>query len=140
MQDVLEHVANPKEFLTSFSFFLKKTGFLFLTFPNASSYRAKIFKTKWRMITPLNHINFFSKKSITRLLGDCGYKLISAKAVSVVDLKKLTKSILKLPIIIILDLIKLDFHKVIRKISEIIINIIDLFSGDQMHVIAIKND
>ena len=117
---------------------MKKSGHLFLTFPNASSYRAKIFKSKWRMVAPLSHINYFSKESISRLLEDCGFIAISIKPVSMVIFKKLIKSILRLPIVIILDLIKFDLLKAIRRISEILVNIIDFFSGDQMHVIAVK--
>ena len=140
IHDVLEHVSNPKEFLMRFSFFLKKSGLLFLAFPNASSYRAKILKNKWRMISPLNHVNFFSKKSSNQMLEECGFRIISNKAVSEVSLKKLLKNIIKLPFLIILDLMKLNIQKIVNRLCEIIINIIDLISGDQTHIVAIKND
>ena len=105
IQDVLEHVANPINFLKQFSFFLKKSGYIFLTFPNASSYRAKIFKSRWRMVAPLSHVNYFTKKSIKMLLEDCGFQPIIVKPVSMVVLKKLIRSIIRLPIVIILDLL-----------------------------------
>jgi len=140
ISDVLEHVSNPKEFLMSFTFLLKKSGLLFLAFPNASSYRAKILKNKWRMISPLNHVNFFSRKSSTRMLEDSGFKIISHKAFSEVNIKKLLKNIIKLPFLIILDLMKLNIQKAVRRLFETIINIIDLIYGDQTHIIAIKND
>ena len=140
ISDVLEHVSNPKEFLRDFSFFLKKSGLLFLAFPNGSSYRAKILKNKWRMILPLNHINFFSKESSTKMLEDCGFKIISNKAYSEVNLKKLLKNMIKLPFLIILDLMKLNIQKAVRRLCEAILNLIDLISGDQTHIVAIKND
>ncbi len=138
LHDVLEHVSNPVEFLKKFALFQKKPSLLFLAFPNVSSFRFKIFKKKWRMVQPLAHINFFSKNSAKLLLEKCGYEPIIIKSVSFVIVKKLIKSILKLPITIIYDLIKFKFKSALCRIPEIIINIFDLISGDEMHVIAKK--
>ena len=40
--------------------------------------------------------------------------------------------------VLILDLIKFDFRKAIKSIPEILVNFIDLISGDQIKVIAVK--
>ena len=138
LHDVLEHVSNPVAFLKRFSKFQKNSDLLFLAFPNVSSFRFKIFKTKWRMIEPLAHINFFSKKSTKKLLEKCGYEPVIIRPVSFVIFRKLLKSILRLPITILFDLLKLDFKLAAGRIPEIIINILDLISGDEMHVVAKK--
>ena len=74
------------------------------------------------------------------MLEDSGFKIISHKAFSEVNIKKLLKNIIKLPFLIILDLMKLNIQKAVRRLFETIINIIDLIYGDQTHIIAIKND
>ena len=63
---------------------------------------------------------------------------IIIKPVSFVIFKKLIKSILKLPLTIIFDLVKFKFKQATCRIPEIIINIFDLILGDEMHVIAKK--
>ena len=138
MHDVLEHVVDPTKFLKKFSILQKKSGKLFLSFPNADSLRAKLFKSKWRMVVPLTHINFFSKESTKKLLENCGYEPIYIKPVSLVVFRKLIRSIIRLPMVLILDLIKFDFRKAIKRIPEILVNCIDLISGDQIKVIAVK--
>ena len=50
----------------------------------------------------------------------------------------LIRSIIRLPMVLILDLIKFDFRKAIKRIPEILVNCIDLISGDQIKVIAVK--
>ena len=138
LHDVLEHVSDPVVFLKKFSKFQKNSDLLFLAFPNVSSFRFKIFKTKWRMVEPLAHINFLSKKSTKKLLEKCGYEPVIIKPVSFVIFRKLLRSILRLPITILFDLLKLDFKLAAGRIPEIIINILDLISGDEMHVVAKK--
>ena len=136
--DVLEHISDPLSFLKKFSKFQTMGDKLFLSYPNSNSFKAKILKTKWSMVAPLAHLNFFSINSTKLLLEKCGYHPLIIKETSFVILKKLIRSIIRLPITIILDLLNFEILNAFRRIIEIFLNILDLFRGDQMNVVAIK--
>ena len=136
--DVLEHVADPLSFLKEFSKFQNKGDKLFLAYPNASSFKAKIFKTNWAMVAPLAHLNFFSINSTKILLEQCGYKPLVIKETSLVIFRKLIRSIIRLPITISLDLLNFKILNPFKRILEIFLNILDLIKGDQMNVVGIK--
>ena len=138
MSDVLEHVPNPLLFLKKFSIFQNKGGMLFLSYPNANSFKAKILKTNWSMVVPLAHLNFFSINSTKILLEKSGYLPIIIRETSFVIFKKLILSIIRLPITITLDLLNLRILNPFKRIIEIFLNIADLIRGDQMNVIGIK--
>ena len=136
--DILEHVVDPVSFLKKFSGQQSKGDKLFLAYPNSSSFNARILKGKWRMVAPLSHLNFFSISSTKILLERCGYKPLIIKETSFVYIKKLVRSILRLPITFTLDLFSLKFSQAFKRFPEILFNILDLLKGDQMLVIAIK--
>jgi hypothetical protein len=136
--DVLEHVVDPVSILKKFSKQQKSGDKLFLAYPNSSSFKAQIQKTKWNMITPLGHLNFFSIKSTRVLLTKCGYHPYLVKETTFVVLKKLLRSIIRLPVTFLLDILNLRILCAFKRIPEIILNILDLIKGDQLHVIGIK--
>ena len=136
--DVLEHIVDPISFLKEFSKFQKKGDKLFLTYPNSSSFKAKILKTNWSMVSPLAHLNFFSVNSTKILLQECGYNPLIIKETSLVVFRKLIRSIVRLPITIVLDLLNFKILNPFKRIIEIFLNILDLIKGDQMNVIGIK--
>lgn len=138
IHDVLEHVIDPVTFLKRFSKFQKKTGKVFLAYPNSDSFKAKLLKTKWLMIEPLGHLNFFSKKSTKIMLEKCGYETLVIKATSFVILRKLLRSIARLPITLIIDLFKMNFIQAFMRFPEILLNILDIINGEQFNVIGIK--
>ena len=136
--DVLEHVSDPLLFLKRFSKFQTKGDKLFLSYPNSNSFKAKILKTNWPMVAPLAHLNFFSINSTKILLEECGYHPLVIKETSFVILRKLVRSIARLPITIIVDLLNFKFLNAFKRIMEIFLNILDLIRGDQMNVVGIK--
>ena len=90
------------------------------------------------MVVPLAHINFFSKKSLKLALEKSNFEVKHLSNFSLVDPKRLIKNFIKLPTKILLDLIKLDIKSIFSRISEFLLNILDLLNGDQMKVVAIK--
>tara|TARA_B100000768_G_scaffold120431_1_gene111418 strand:- start:303 stop:1205 length:903 start_codon:yes stop_codon:yes gene_type:complete len=137
-ENILEHTIDPLSILKKFSKFQKTGDKLFLSYPNASSFAAKILKTKWSMVAPLAHLNFFSINSTKILLKKCGYEPQFIRETSLVNFKKLLRHIVRLPITLTLDLLNLRFLKAQKRIIEIFLNVLDLIKGDQMNVIAIK--
>ena len=138
MLDVLEHSTNPIKLLKSISKKHKISGKLFLSYPNSDSFKSKILRTKWPMVSPLAHINFFSKKSTLIMLKKCGYEPILIKSYSFVIFRRLFRNTIKLPFKIIIDILKFNFLNIFKRLYELILNILDLMNGDQMKVVAKK--
>ncbi len=79
MWDVLEHIDNCDEVVEKCFSMLKKGGYLILQVPQIDSYIAKKQKEEWQAMG-LDHVNYFSRKTITELLEKKGFKVIKIKS------------------------------------------------------------
>lgn len=79
MWDVLEHIDKADEFLAKCSKLTKHGGYLILQVPQIDSYFAKRHKDNWKMMG-LDHVNYFSKKTITQILANHGYEVQKIKS------------------------------------------------------------
>lgn len=79
MWDVLEHIDRADLFIQKCSHLTRKDGILVLQVPQIDSYFAKRHQDKWKMMG-LDHVNYFSKKTITLLLEKYGYKVEKIKS------------------------------------------------------------
>jgi len=77
--DVLEHIDKVDEFVAKIARINKPNGFLVLQVPQIDSYIAKRKKEQWKMMG-LDHVNYFSKKTITQLLSNHGYEVQKIKS------------------------------------------------------------
>lgn len=77
LYDVLEHVPNLKIFLKEIYRILKPNGLLVIQSPNIESYAYSLLKISWNWLLVPNHLWHFSKKSITKLLGENGFNVIN---------------------------------------------------------------
>ena len=136
--DVLEHLVDPIEMLKKVNSKIKKGGKIFLTYPHSESFKSKILKDRWSMVSPLAHIHYFSKKSTKIMLEKAGYKILVIKDYSFVELRRLIRNIIKLPIFVLKDIFKLNFKNISYRFIELFLNILDLINGDQLKVIAKK--
>jgi len=72
---VFEHLEKPKETLEIISKILKKNGLLILTFPNISSWQAKLFKGNWYHLDPPRHLIFFNPENFIKIMDTLGFAL-----------------------------------------------------------------
>lgn len=79
MWDVLEHIDKADVFLEKCSKLTKNGGYLILQVPQIDSYFAKRHKANWKMMG-LDHVNYFSKETITRILENHGYEVMKIKS------------------------------------------------------------
>ena len=79
MWDVLEHIDKADEFLAKCSKLTKPDGYLFLQVPQIDSYFAKRHKDNWKMMG-LDHVNYFGKQTITKILERNGYEVVKIKS------------------------------------------------------------
>lgn len=77
--DVLEHIDKADTFIEKCAKLTQTNGFLVLQVPQIDSYFAKRHKDKWKMMG-LDHVNYFSKKTITQLLSKYGYEVQTIKS------------------------------------------------------------
>jgi 2-polyprenyl-3-methyl-5-hydroxy-6-metoxy-1,4-benzoquinol methylase len=79
MWDVLEHIDKADIFLEKCSRLTRTGGLMVLQVPQIDSFFAKRHKDNWKMMG-LDHVNYFSKKTITMLLEKYGYKVETIKS------------------------------------------------------------
>jgi 2-polyprenyl-3-methyl-5-hydroxy-6-metoxy-1,4-benzoquinol methylase len=74
MWDVLEHIDRADDFIEKIGKLQDEKGILVLQVPQIDSYFAKKYRDKWKMMG-LDHVNYFSKDTITRMLNRYGYEV-----------------------------------------------------------------
>jgi 2-polyprenyl-3-methyl-5-hydroxy-6-metoxy-1,4-benzoquinol methylase len=79
MWDVLEHINEPEKAVQKVYSMLKPGGYFVLQVPQIDSKVAKRQKQNWSMMS-LEHINYFSKKTVKTLLEKNGFELVKYKS------------------------------------------------------------
>jgi len=79
MFDTIEHLLQPSLFIKKISNQLKDGGGLVVTTGDISSWIARFSGAKWRMIVPPLHVYYYSRVTITRLLEQYGFKILSIR-------------------------------------------------------------
>lgn len=77
--DVLEHIDDPRSFLLNCARLQESGGLLVIQVPQINSVIARLTGRKWKMLG-LDHVNYFSPKTLRLLLSQCGYEVQSVKA------------------------------------------------------------
>ncbi|MBC8186035.1 class I SAM-dependent methyltransferase [candidate division KSB1 bacterium] len=77
--DVLEHIDNCDEMIEKCSRMVKEDGIIVIQVPQIDSYFAKRHKEKWKMMG-LDHVNYFSKNTIKKLLEQYGFEVHKIKS------------------------------------------------------------
>ncbi len=77
--DVLEHIDEADQIIMKASKLIKTGGFLFIQVPQIDSFFAKLLKDKWWAMG-LDHVNYFSHKTIRKLLASHGFVVRGVKS------------------------------------------------------------
>lgn len=80
MWDVIEHVPDPLEALTSARRLLAPRGRLFLSTPDTGSLSARLLGRRWHYIDPIQHIALFNRQNLEELLGRAGFKVTAKRS------------------------------------------------------------
>ncbi len=67
MNHVLEHIEDPRKFLSEVHRILKPGGIMVVALPNFASISARVLKTKWASLQPQEHIWHFTPNSLAKL-------------------------------------------------------------------------
>jgi SAM-dependent methyltransferase len=78
LRGVIEHFSDPVSVLKKCCQLLKPGGSLFITAtPAGDSFAFNVYREKWTLFTPFEHIHFFSVKLLTRILSCYDMALVS---------------------------------------------------------------
>lgn len=90
--DVIEHLSDPIAVIKRLLPLAAQDARMYFSFPNCSSLRARMFRESWRMVRPLGHIHYFSKRSAREAFNRCGLHIDRMKASDLAELKNCFKS------------------------------------------------
>ena len=71
---LIEHLNDPRGFLTEINRILKDNGYVFITTPNISGFQSRIFGSRWRSAI-FDHLYLFSVRTLSKLLENTGFKI-----------------------------------------------------------------
>lgn len=77
MWDVIEHLQNPQDFVKKAYNELAPNGRIYITTGDIGAMLPTIQKQKWRMIHPPSHLQYFSSKTLCKLLENQGFTIQS---------------------------------------------------------------
>ena len=98
LADVIEHVRSPKEFLTRVKNLVKPGGTIFLAVPSLDSLSSRLMGRYW-MEFKLEHLFYFDRNTMTRLLTDCGFRHITeAPGVKMLSLHYIVSHFRRFPV------------------------------------------
>jgi len=76
MWDVLEHVPDPTKHMIEVNRILPPGGLVVIGTPNLDHTRFKMQRENWRHLKPAEHIFYFMKSNISRLLDKTGFDVV----------------------------------------------------------------
>jgi len=79
MNDVVEHLHDPREAIRKVGKVIEKGGVLFMVTPDVGSVPARMLRGKWYHIKPNEHLVYFSRKTIRKLLEDAGFVVVEMR-------------------------------------------------------------
>jgi 2-polyprenyl-3-methyl-5-hydroxy-6-metoxy-1,4-benzoquinol methylase len=77
MNDVIEHLLNPRKVLIKCNKLMNKNGIMFLSTPNIEGESFKLLRDGWQFIGPTEHLYYFSADTILRLLDKTGFRVLA---------------------------------------------------------------
>ena len=73
---VIEHLVEPRSELTEIRRILKPSGLLLFSIPNSGCWEPCFFRSYWYAYEVPRHLNYFTTRSIRRLLKECGFETV----------------------------------------------------------------
>lgn len=77
--DIVEHVQDPKRFLSQIFDILVPGGVLALSTPDTGHFLRYVMGSRWPMLQPMQHTYLFSKPGMADLLKRCGFVNVQVK-------------------------------------------------------------
>jgi SAM-dependent methyltransferase len=78
MLDVIEHLDRPADTLRLLASFLRPNGVVMISTGDWGSAVARVMGRRWRLMTPPQHLFFFSRRTLTGMLEKAGFEVLSS--------------------------------------------------------------
>jgi SAM-dependent methyltransferase len=79
MLDVIEHLKNPAETLAAVVPYMSPEAVLLITTGDWESLCSRLMGRSWRLMTPPQHLSFFSRRSLRLLLDRLGFEVLECR-------------------------------------------------------------
>ncbi len=76
LNDVIEHLVDPRQALQSIHTMLRPNGVLFLSTPDAGALVARWSGASWVHLKPIEHLLYFERRSLNNLLRETGFEVL----------------------------------------------------------------
>lgn len=88
--EVVEHLSDPRPELESVARSIRPGGACYLTTPNFDSLSRRVLRERWRIISYPEHLNYFTTRTLTRLIEATGFRRasIATSGLSVAELRR----------------------------------------------------
>jgi 2-polyprenyl-3-methyl-5-hydroxy-6-metoxy-1,4-benzoquinol methylase len=73
--EVIEHINNPKEEVSTIHSLMRKGGLFYCTTPNFNSLMRYYLKTNYNVITYPEHLSYYTKRTLDKLMNEQGFLL-----------------------------------------------------------------
>jgi SAM-dependent methyltransferase len=77
MWDVIEHFSDPDAVFQKLNDLLKPNGLVIFTYPNPSSWPAKLMGKRWWVLVPDEHLFFYPESLLIEWIGRFGFRCVS---------------------------------------------------------------
>jgi len=77
--DVIEHLTDLQANMAMLHSLLEDDGIVVLVTPNYQSWQRRLFQKKWFQFKPIEHINYFTRSSLTQLAESTGFSVVHTK-------------------------------------------------------------
>lgn len=81
MNDVIEHIPDPRAAADAVHELLEPGGIFFLTTPDIGSPVARLLGSRWVHVKPLEHLVYFNRRTIRRFLEERGFEVLDVRSV-----------------------------------------------------------
>jgi SAM-dependent methyltransferase len=77
MWDVIEHLRDPHQYLAEVSRITRPNGLMFVATGDVSARYARLMGRRWHLLTPPQHLFYFTPASLTRAIEANGFEVLS---------------------------------------------------------------
>jgi 2-polyprenyl-3-methyl-5-hydroxy-6-metoxy-1,4-benzoquinol methylase len=77
LMDFIEHIVDPYSTLMKCHECLEQDGIIFISTPNIECKFVKELGAEWKYVSPAEHLYYFSKDTLSKLLYKIGFKILS---------------------------------------------------------------
>jgi glycosyltransferase involved in cell wall biosynthesis/SAM-dependent methyltransferase len=107
LSDVIEHVRNPRGFLSKIHRLLAPEGVVFIATPTLDSWSANLMKSKW-MEFKAEHLHYFDQNTLHSLLFQCGFEhTVATRGVKTLSFLYVHNHFEKYPVVSVAPMLRL---------------------------------